>query len=214
MPAYPEIEPYRSRRLKVSGLHELYVEECGIPERQARGVPARRPGRRPEPRHRRFFDPARYRIVLFDQRGCGRFARRTRSCVDNTTWDLVADIERIRERLGHRRLAGVRRLVGLDPRARLRRDPPDRVSEARAAAIFLLRDEEIQWFYQEGASWLFPDAWEHYLDADPGGRARRSAARLPQAPHRRRTPTVRERSRQGLERLGGLDELPAPQARS
>ncbi len=119
---YPPIAAYRRARLRVSALHEIYFEESGNP----RGKPVvflhGGPGGGTSPAMRRFFNPRRYRIVLFDQRGCGK-SRPHASLVANTTWDLVADIERLREHLQIRPLAGIRRLLGIDPGAGLRADP-------------------------------------------------------------------------------------------
>ena len=96
---YPEIVPYRTGRLKVGDPHEIYFEECGNPRRQAGGVAAWRARRRHQPGHAALLDPRAYRIVLFDQRGCGRSTPHA-ELEDNTTWDLVADIERLRTHLG------------------------------------------------------------------------------------------------------------------
>ena len=112
---YPPIEPFRQQVMEMPGGHRVYVEQCGRPD----GVPVvvlhGGPGGGCSPGMRRFFDPAHYRVVLFDQRGCGRSS--PNACVENnTTWDLVADIERIREELRHRALDGLRRLLGGLPR--------------------------------------------------------------------------------------------------
>src|ERR1700719_3783340 len=96
---YPEIEAYRTGRLRVSDLHDLYFEEAGNPEGKPVVFPQGGPGGGSEPKHRRFFDPKAYRIVLFDQRGCGKSTPHA-SLVDNTTWHLVADIDRLRAHLG------------------------------------------------------------------------------------------------------------------
>jgi proline iminopeptidase len=111
----------------------------------------------------------KYRIVLFDQRGSGRSTPHA-DLVDNTTWHLVADIEALRE-ARHRALAGVRRQLGLDAGAGLRAGAPERVTELVLRGIFMLRRWELEWFYQEGASRLFPDAWEHVPRGDPGSNA-------------------------------------------
>ena len=116
---YPAIEPYNSGMLKVSPVHEIYYEECGNPKGKPALFVHGGPGAGCDNRARRFFDPDAYRIVLFDQRGCGR-SKPHASLVDNTTWHLVADMEQLREHLGIEQLAGVRRLVGLDARPRLR----------------------------------------------------------------------------------------------
>jgi len=163
---YPEIEPFRTGRLKVSQVHELYFEESGNPKGKPVIFLHGGPGGGTEPKHRRFFDPAAYRIVLVDQRGCGRstpFA----SLEENTTWDLVKDIERLREHLAIERWQVFGGSWGSTLALAYAETHPDRVSELVLRGIFLLRHEEIQWFYQAGASWLFPDAWEEYLNHIP-----------------------------------------------
>lgn len=163
---YPAIEPYRTHRLRVSDLHELHVEECGNP----RGRPAvflhGGPGGGSEPWHRQFFDPKRYRLVLFDQRGCGRSTPHA-ELRENTTWDLVADIERIRESLGIDRWLVFGGSWGSTLALTYAQTHPERVSHLVLRGIFLLRRRELEWFYQEGASWLYPDAWEHFLAPIP-----------------------------------------------
>jgi proline iminopeptidase len=163
---YSDIEPYRTGRLKVSGVHELYFEESGNPNGKAVVFLHGGPGGGTEPKHRRYFDPTSYRIVLFDQRGCGRstpFA----SLEDNTTWDVVRDIEALREHLGIDRWMVFGGSWGSTLALAYAETHPARVSELVLRGIFLLRDEEIRWFYQEGASWIFPDAWEDYVGHVP-----------------------------------------------
>ena len=159
-------EPFRKHRLRVSDLHELYVEECGNPHGQPAVFLHGGPGGGAEPWHRQFFDPARYRIVLFDQRGCGRSTPHA-ELRDNTTWDLVADIERIREKLGIDRWLVFGGSWGSTLALAYAERHPDRVSHLVLRGIFLLRRREIEWFYQEGASWMYPDAWEHFLAPIP-----------------------------------------------
>ena len=115
---------------------------------------------------RRFFDPARYRIILLDQRGCGR-SRPHAELRENTTWDLVADIEALRERLGIERWLVFGGSWGSTLALFYAEKHPERVSELVLRGIFLLRDKEIAWFYQYGASEIFPDAWERYLNFIP-----------------------------------------------
>jgi proline iminopeptidase len=164
--SYPAIEPFRTHRLRVSELHELHVEECGNP----RGLPAvflhGGPGGGSEPWHRQFFDPTKYRIVLFDQRGCGRSTPHA-ELRENGTWDLVSDIERIREHLGIERWLVFGGSWGSTLALAYAQTHPDRVRAMVLRGIFLLRRCEIDWFYQEGASWLYPDAWEHFLAPIP-----------------------------------------------
>lgn len=163
---YPEIEPYRTGRLQVSPVHELYFEESGNPKGKPVVFLHGGPGGGTEPKHRRYFDPTAYRIVLVDQRGCGRstpFA----SLEANTTWDLVADIEKVREHLGIERWQVFGGSWGSTLALAYSETHPERVTELVLRGIFLLRPEEIRWFYQEGASWVFPDAWEPFRDHIP-----------------------------------------------
>lgn len=163
---FPEIEPYRTKRLKVSDLHTIYVEEVGNPE----GVPVMflhgGPGGGLTPTYRRFFDPAHYRVVLFDQRGAGKSTPHA-ELTDNTTWDLVRDIERIREDLGIRRWIVFGGSWGSTLGLSYAVTHPERVLGLILRGIFLCRKLEIDWFYQEGASHIFPDAWEKYLAPIP-----------------------------------------------
>jgi proline iminopeptidase len=163
---YPAIEPYRTGRLRVSAVHEIYWEESGNPE----GKPALflhgGPGFGTEPNHRRFFDPQRYRIVLFDQRGCGKSTPHA-SLEDNTTWDLVADIEKLRVELGIERWLVFGGSWGSTLALAYAEAHPERVTELVLRGIFLIRKSEIDWFYQQGASALYADAWEKYLEPIP-----------------------------------------------
>ncbi|MCP3104081.1 prolyl aminopeptidase [Myxococcus sp. K15C18031901] len=163
---YPPLEPYRMGRLRVSSLHELYFEECGNP----RGKPALfvhgGPGGGTDARQRRFFDPAAYRIILFDQRGCGRSTPHA-SLEENTTWDLVADMEKLRVHLDLERWQLFGGSWGSTLALAYAQTHPERVSELVLRGIFLLRQQELDWFYQRGASALFPDAWAHYLAPIP-----------------------------------------------
>jgi proline iminopeptidase len=163
---YPPIEPYRTGMLPVTGGHTLYFEESGNPAGKPVVFLHGGPGGGSEPRHRRFFDPAAYRIVVFDQRGCGKstpFA----ALDGNTTWDLVADIERLREHLGIARWQVFGGSWGSTLALAYAETHPDRVTELVLRGIFLVRKWEIDWFYQDGCSHLFPDAWEAYLAPIP-----------------------------------------------
>ena len=164
--AYPPIEPYRSGMLPVDERHTLYWEESGNPD----GVPVLflhgGPGSGTSPRHRQFFDPAHYRIVLFDQRGCGRSTPHA-ELADNTTWHLVADMERLREHLGIERWLVFGGSWGSTLALAYAQTHPTRVSELVLRGIFTLRRWELEWFYQAGCDALFPDAWEEYLAAIP-----------------------------------------------
>ncbi|HEX7616892.1 MAG TPA: prolyl aminopeptidase [Thermoanaerobaculia bacterium] len=159
---YPPIEPYNTGRLEVSDVHELYFEESG----NAKGKPAvflhGGPGGGSDPKVRRFFHPDKYRIVMFDQRGCGKSTPYA-SLEANTTWDLVSDIEKLRMHLGIDRWQVFGGSWGSTLALAYAQTHPDRVTELVLRGIFLLRKREIDWFYQEGASILFPDAWEPYL---------------------------------------------------
>ncbi|MGZ3419960.1 MAG: prolyl aminopeptidase [Polyangiales bacterium] len=163
---YPPIEPYRTGRLRVSELHELYFEESGNPNGKPVVFLHGGPGGGTEPKMRRFFDPSAYRIVLFDQRGCGKSTPHA-ELGENTTWHLVADIERIREHLGIERWQVFGGSWGSTLALAYAEEHPERVTELVLRGIFLVRKKEIDWFYQGGASYLFPDAWEHYLAPIP-----------------------------------------------
>jgi proline iminopeptidase len=165
---YPAIKSYRTGRLRVSPVHELYFEESGNP----RGKPVvflhGGPGGGTYPAMRRFFNPRRYRIVLFDQRGCGK-SRPHASLVANTTWDLVDDIERLREHLQIRRWQVFGGSWGSTLALAYAQRHPQRVTELVLRGIFLLRRTELDWFYQDelGAASLFPDLWEKFIAPIP-----------------------------------------------
>jgi proline iminopeptidase len=163
---YPDIDPFRTHRLAVEPPHELYLEECG----SADGIPVLflhgGPGSGCEPYHRRFFDPARYRIVLFDQRGCGRSTPHA-ELQGNTTGALVADIEAIREHLGIGRWLVFGGSWGSTLALAYGQAHPQRVTGLILRGIFLCREREIHWFYQEGASRIFPDYWQDFLAPIP-----------------------------------------------
>lgn len=163
---YPPIEPYRVQRLRVSELHEIHVEESGNPNGKPVVFVHGGPGGGCEGWHRQFFDPKRYRIVLFDQRGCGR-STPWAELRENTTWDLVADMEKIRELLGIERWAVFGGSWGSTLAIAYAESHPERTAALILRGIFLLRPEEIRWFYQEGCNYLYPDAWEHYIAPIP-----------------------------------------------
>ncbi len=164
---YPDIEPYRTEHFPVSSRHTLYVEECGNPGGLAVVFLHGGPGAGLARYHRRFFDPDRYRIVLFDQRGAGRstpFA----DLEDNTTRDLVADIEKIREHLAIERWLVFGGSWGSTLALAYAEAHPDRVLALVLRGIFLGRPAEIRWFYEEGgASRLLPDKWQRYAATVP-----------------------------------------------
>ena len=163
---YPAIEPFDQNHLAVSPLHSLYYEQSGNPQGKPVVFLHGGPGGGSHPRCRQFFDPAIYRIVLFDQRGCGRSTPHA-ELRDNTTWDLVADIERLREHLGIEQWQVFGGSWGSTLALAYAQTHPDRVSELVLRGIFMLRRSELEWFYQQGADRLFPDAWESYLAAIP-----------------------------------------------
>ncbi len=163
---YPPIEPYRTQRLKVSGLHEIYVEESGNPQGKPVVFVHGGPGGGCEAWHRQFFDPKRYRIVLFDQRGCGRSTPYA-ELRENSTWDLVADMELIRTTLGIDAWVVFGGSWGSTLALAYAETHPQRTLGLILRGIFLVRDEEIRWFYQEGCNWIYPDAWEHYIAPIP-----------------------------------------------
>ncbi|HST45837.1 MAG TPA: prolyl aminopeptidase [Luteimonas sp.] len=163
---YPSIEPYDSGRLQVDGRHSLYYEQCGNPHGKPVVLLHGGPGGGCSPKMRRFHDPAKYRIVLFDQRGAGRSTPHA-DLVDNTTWHLVDDIERLREELGIERWQVFGGSWGSTLALAYAQRHPRRVLELVLRGIFMLRRWELAWFYQEGASRLFPEAWQHYIAAIP-----------------------------------------------
>jgi proline iminopeptidase len=158
---YPSLEPFAAGRMDVGDGHEIYFEECGNPD----GIPALivhgGPGGGSNPTMRRFHDPARYRIILFDQRGCGRSTPHA-SIDANTTWHLVADMERLRIRLGVARWQVLGGSWGSTLALAYAEAHPERVTALVLRGIFLLRRRELEWFYQDGCGWIFPDAFEAY----------------------------------------------------
>jgi proline iminopeptidase len=163
---YPAIQPYNSGMLRVSGVHEIYYEECGNPNGKPAVFVHGGPGAGCDNRARCFFDPDAYRIVLFDQRGCGR-SRPHASLVDNTTWHLVADMDQLRTHLGIDRWLVFGGSWGSTLGLAYAQTHPQRVSELVLRGIFMLSEFELRWFYQGGASAIFPDHWESYLAAIP-----------------------------------------------
>jgi proline iminopeptidase len=163
---YPFGKPFATHSLAVDARHTLYVEECGRPG----GLPAvflhGGPGAGCEPYHRQFFDPERYRVVLFDQRGAGRSTPHA-DLQANTTWDLVADLETIRKRLGIERWLVFGGSWGSTLALAYAEKYPERVSALILRGVFLCRPHEIRWFYQEGTSRVFPDHWEDFVAPVP-----------------------------------------------
>jgi proline iminopeptidase len=163
---YPPVEPWDQGMLSVSPTHTIYYEQSGNPNGKPVVFVHGGPGGGTDPKHRRFFNPERYRIVLFDQRGCGRSTPHA-SLEDNTTWALVSDMEKIREKLGIERWMVFGGSWGSTLSLAYAQKHTDRVTELVLRGIFLLRRWEIDWFYQQGASRLFPDAWERYVEPIP-----------------------------------------------
>jgi proline iminopeptidase len=163
---YPEIEPFDQGMLQVSALHTLYYEQSGNPEGKPVVFLHGGPGGGTNSKCRRFFDPAVYRIVLFDQRGCGRSTPHA-ELEGNTTWDLVADIERLREHLGISAWQVFGGSWGSTLALAYAQTHPQKVTELVLRGIFMLRRWELEWFYQKGCDALYPDAWETYLSVIP-----------------------------------------------
>ena len=163
---YPEIDVNQSGMLKVSDIHTLYWEDCGNPKGQPILFLHGGPGGGIDPAYRRFFDPQAYRIILFDQRGAGK----STPCAElreNTTWDLVADIEKIREMLGIEKWVVFGGSWGSTLSLTYAITHPERCHALVLRGIFLCRPSEIKWFYQEGASQIGPDIWEQYFNLIP-----------------------------------------------
>jgi proline iminopeptidase len=163
---YPLIEPFETGVLDVGDGHRVYFERCGDP----RGAPAvflhGGPGAGCSPAQRRLFDPERYCVTLFDQRGCGRSTPHA-SLEANTTWDLVADIERLRERFGYDQWLVFGGSWGSTLALAYAEAHPERVSALVVRGVFTATRPEIDWYYQGGAAWLFPDLWEQFLAPIP-----------------------------------------------
>lgn len=170
-PLYPPIEPYDSGFLKVSPLHTVYYEQCGNPESDQLVLFLHGgPGGAVEPRHRRYFDPQRYRVVLFDQRGCGR-STPTAEVRENDTWALIEDVLRLRQHLGiasseHKMLL-FGGSWGVALALALAQTHPDIVRAIVLRGVFVLRRREIEWLYQHGANMVFPEAFQTYRDEIP-----------------------------------------------
>jgi len=168
---YPAIQPYVRHTLEVDPLHQLYVEECGNPG----GIPVLfvhgGPGGGCEAYHRQFFNADLYRIILFDQRGCGRSLPHA-ELERNTTAELLADVEVIREQLGVDRWLVFGGSWGSTLGLLYAEAYPERVHGLVLRGIFLCRKQDISWFYQDGASRLFPDYWQDFVaPVDPAKRS-------------------------------------------
>ena len=163
---YPEIEPYTEFDLQVSDLHTIHVEESGNPNGKPVIFLHGGPGGGIEPIYRQYFDPDKWRIIIFDQRGCGQSTPHA-ELRENTTWDLVADIEKIREHLEIDKWVVFGGSWGSTLSLSYAITHPDRCKGLVLRGIFMIRKKEIDWFYQEGTSNIYPDAWEHYLKPIP-----------------------------------------------
>jgi proline iminopeptidase len=179
---YPEITPYHTDKIKVSEIHTLYFEECGNPKGRPVIFLHGGPGSGIQPSYRQYFDPEKWRIILLDQRGCGQstpFAELR----ENTTWDLVADIETLRKHLKIEKWAVFGGSWGSTLALAYGITHPTSCTAFFLRGIFLLRKKEIDWFYQEGCSKIYPDAWEGYLKPIPAN----ERGNLVQAYHQRLT---------------------------
>lgn len=163
---YEPIEPFDQGMLSVSPIHTIYYEQCGNPQGKPVVFLHGGPGGGLVPDYRRYFDPAAYRVVLFDQRGSGKSTPHA-NLEENTTWHLVADIERLREHLGIETWMVFGGSWGSTLSLAYAETHPDRVRQLVLRGIFLCRPKEIAWFYQDGASAVYPDMWEHYLKPIP-----------------------------------------------
>ena len=166
MELFPNIEPFNTFHLPVSDLHTIYVEESG----NKNGKPViflhGGPGGGVDPKYRRYFNPDKWRIIMFDQRGCGKstpFAE----LKENTTWDLVDDIEKIRNHLSIDNWVVFGGSWGSTLSLAYSQTYPNSCKGLILRGIFLVRKKEIDWFYQEGANNIFPDRWESFLEPIP-----------------------------------------------
>ena len=163
---YPEIIPYDTFTLKVSDIHEIFVEQSGNPNGKPVIFLHGGPGGGIEPVYRQYFNPDKWRIIILDQRGCGQSTPHA-ELQENTTWDLVSDIEKIREKLEIDVWTVFGGSWGSTLSLSYSITHPDRCNALILRGIFLLRKKEINWFYQEGCSFIYPDAWDKYLSPIP-----------------------------------------------
>lgn len=167
---YPEIEPYAAGHLDVGDGQQIYWETSGNPDGKPAVFVHGGPGGGTSPTQRRFFDPGKYRIVLFDQRGCGQSRPHIADGADltvNTTPHLIADMERLRTHLGIERWQVFGGSWGSTLGLAYAQKHPARVTELVLRGIFLLRRSEIDWYYNGGAAHIYPDLWESYLEPIP-----------------------------------------------
>jgi len=163
---YPEIEPFYSGMLEVGDGHHIYWERSGTKGAKPAVFLHGGPGGGISPKHRRLFDPKLYDVILFDQRGCGHSTPHA-ELEANTTWDLVADMERLREMAGFDKWLVFGGSWGSTLALAYAETHPERVSELVLRGIFTLRREEVNWYYQRGASQFFPEKWERFVGLIP-----------------------------------------------
>ncbi len=163
---YPPIQPYQEGKLKVSPLHTIHYEESGNLQGQPVIFLHGGPGGGITPMYRQYFDPARWRIVIFDQRGCGQSTPYA-ELQENTTWDLVEDIEKLRKHLRIEKWVVFGGSWGSTLALAYSQTHRDRILGLILRGIFMLRPQELHWFYQSGASYIYPDAWQEYLKPIP-----------------------------------------------
>lgn len=163
---YPAIAPYHTDTLQVSNLHYIYFEQAGNPQGQPVVFLHGGPGGGINSIYRQYFDPQKWRIILFDQRGCGLSTPHA-ELRENTTWELVSDIEKLRTHLGIDQWVVFGGSWGSTLSLAYSQTHPKACKGLILRGIFLLRQQELRWFYQEGASYIFPDAWEAYLQPIP-----------------------------------------------
>ena len=163
---YPPIEPYHQGKLKVSALHTIHYEESGNPEGKPVIFLHGGPGGGITPMYRQYFEPQLWRIIIFDQRGCGKSTPYA-ELRENTTWDLVRDIEQLREHLNVSQWVVFGGSWGSTLALAYSQTHPDSCKGLILRGIFMLRPSEIRWFYQEGANQIYPDAWQEYLKPIP-----------------------------------------------
>lgn len=163
---YPPIEPYAEGKLQVSSLHTIYFEQSGNPKGKPVVVLHGGPGGGCLPEYRQYFDPEKWRIIMFDQRGCGQSIPHA-ELEENTTWHLVEDIDRLREHLNINSWVVFGGSWGSTLSLAYSQTYPQHCRGLILRGIFMLRKAELQWFYQEGASYIFPDAWEEYIKPIP-----------------------------------------------
>ncbi len=163
---YPPIDPFDQRMMDMGDGHRIYVEQCGNPQ----GVPVfvfhGGPGGGCSPAMRRYFDPAHYRVILFDQRGCGR-SRPHASVSANTTWHLISDVEAIRTLLGIDKVIAFGGSWGATLALVYALTHPDRVSHLVLRGVFLMTKAELKWFYGGGAGAFFPELWTRFTAPIP-----------------------------------------------